>query len=190
MKSFAQIKAIEKANKQRILKICPEANENSGIYVFARKEKGIKYGYVGQAKHLLTRLAQHLAGREQHIDKSLIKHKLWSPENPTGYRVYVYEYPIEQLDEMENKYIVSLANRGYQLRNKTGGSQHENKFGIADNRSAKTYTEGIRRGYDKCRTEVAKLFKKNLVAVINGGENKLKLKALEKWNDFLKGAGE
>ena len=90
MKAYAQIKAIEANNKKRILAICPFVCERSGIYVFFREDSGIKYAYVGQAKHLLTRLAQHLGGYEQHIDRSIKKHKLWDSDNPTGYKIRVY----------------------------------------------------------------------------------------------------
>ena len=43
-------------------------------------EEGIKYAYIGQAKHILTRLAQHLTGY-QHIDLSIRKHGLYSNRN-------------------------------------------------------------------------------------------------------------
>lgn len=83
--NFRQIKAIEKANKERILKVCPSVPESSGIYILTREEAGFRYAYVGQAKHLLTRLAQHLSGY-QHIDLSIKKHGLWSENNPSGWK--------------------------------------------------------------------------------------------------------
>ena len=84
--NYKQIKAIEKKNKERILKICPEVTEGSGIYVFYREEHKLKFAYVGQAKHLLTRLAQHLSGY-QHIDLSIKKHGLYSEDNTNGYKI-------------------------------------------------------------------------------------------------------
>ena len=67
--SFSQIKAIEKANKERWLKVNKDLTDDSGIYILTRvDENGINYGYVGQAKHILTRLAQHLNGHTQHIE--------------------------------------------------------------------------------------------------------------------------
>ena len=71
--NFRQAKAIESKNKKRLLAINPKLNEQSGIYFLTRvDEDGFKYAYVGQAKHILTRLAQHLVGY-QHIDLSLKK---------------------------------------------------------------------------------------------------------------------
>ena len=71
-KNYIRAKAIEQKNKERILAVCSEATDDSGIYWFARSENGFDYCYVGQAKHLLTRLAQHLSGY-QHIDLSIKK---------------------------------------------------------------------------------------------------------------------
>ena len=62
-RSFAQAMAIEKKNKERLLKLNPRLNERSGIYFLTRiDENGFKYAYVGQAKNLLQRLASHLSG--------------------------------------------------------------------------------------------------------------------------------
>lgn len=58
---FKKAKAIEKKNKERLLKVNPKLNEDSGIYFLTRiDENGFKYAYIGQAVHILTRLAQHL----------------------------------------------------------------------------------------------------------------------------------
>ena len=68
---FKKAKAIEKKNKERLLKVNPKLNEDSGIYFLTRiDENGFKYAYIGQAIHLITRLSQHLVGY-QHIDLSL-----------------------------------------------------------------------------------------------------------------------
>ena len=73
----------EAENKARILKDYPWFKDESGIYAFVRIDHaGIKHAYVGQAKKVLTRLAQHLAGYDQHIDLSLKKNGLYSPKNP------------------------------------------------------------------------------------------------------------
>lgn len=188
MKSYAQIKAIEAKNKKRILALCPKVDEDSGIYMFTRIENGIKYGYVGQAKHLLTRLAQHLSGY-QHIDLSIKKHGLYSEDNPTGYKVTVYWCGECELDEMEREFIKEYANAGYQLRNKTVGGQDEGKAGIAPNKPAKGYYDGLQAGYNKARKEVGHLFRLHLNAVIKSNKpNKTQEKALRKFNDFLNGA--
>ena len=73
--NFRQIKAIEQKNKQRLLEVNSKLDDESGIYFLAREdEQGFRYAYVGQAVHILTGLAQHLSGYEQHIDRSLKKH--------------------------------------------------------------------------------------------------------------------
>jgi predicted GIY-YIG superfamily endonuclease len=182
--NFKQIKAIEKANKQRLLKVMPTLTEDSGIYILTREENGFKFAYIGQAKHLLTRLAQHLSGY-QHIDLSLKKHGLKSEENPNGWDITAITFDEAELDKAEQDFIKHYANAGYQLRNKTAGGQGAGKFEIAETKPRKTYHDGIKQGYEKARKEVAKLFEKNLVFSINGKENKLKAKAYEKFAQFI-----
>lgn len=181
---FRQIKAIEQSNKKRLLKAFPDLIDTSGVYILTREENGFKYAYVGQAKHILTRLAQHLVGY-QHIDLSLKKHGLYGKENPTGWDIKFVSYDIRELDEAEKRLIHLYANAGYQMRNKTAGGQGDGKFEIAETKPRKTYQEGIKQGYEKARKEVAKLFDKNLICLINGKENKNKLKAYEKFKLFI-----
>lgn len=181
---YRQIKAIEQSNKRKLLKAFPKLTDNSGIYVLTRTENGFKYAYIGQAKHILTRLAQHLRGY-QHIDLSLKKHGLYSEENPTGWYIEQVGYPESQLNEKEQHFIKVYANAGFQMRNKTAGGQGEGKFEIAETKPRKTYQEGIKQGYEKARKEIAKLFDKNLVCHINGKENKNKAKAYEKFKLFI-----
>ena len=134
--NYRQIKAIEKKNKERILGHCPDIPETSGIYILTREESGFKYAYIGQAKHLLTRMAQHLNGY-QHIDLSLKKHGLWSEKNPCGWKVMWEAFTEEELDVAEQLYIKEYANRGYQLRNKTIGGQGKGKQGLDDQKAPK-----------------------------------------------------
>lgn len=189
---FRRTKAKEKENKGRILKVCPEATESAGIYFMKREENGFKYAYIGQAKHLLTRLAGHLVGY-QHIDLSLKKHGLFSESNPTGWKIGVMECEERKLDELEKKYILLYANKGYQMRNKTDGGQGEGKNGIADNKPSKTYYDGLHKGYENARKDVANLFKKHLAySAISDKPNKYQERALEKFKNFinLNGGGE
>lgn len=116
-------KVIEKKNKERWLKVCPLLADESGIYVLTRKdENGIKYAYIGQAKRILTRLAQHLSGF-QHIDLSLKKHGLLSNENIYGWGVTFRSCDESMLDVQEKNFIRAYAEAGFQLRNKTAGGQ-------------------------------------------------------------------
>ena len=89
--NYKKIYAIKKANEERILKVCPNCPNTSGIYFLLREEDGFKYAYIGQAVRLRERLGSHLSGY-QHIDLSIKKHGLWSEENPTGYKVHFLEF--------------------------------------------------------------------------------------------------
>lgn len=117
----------EIANKKKWTDAFGAITDSSGIYILRRgDEDGIKYAYIGQSNHILTRLGQHLDGY-QHIDLSLKKHGLYSPDNRTGWHLDVFNFPIEELDDMERHYIKFCAERGYQLRNKTAGGQDKGK---------------------------------------------------------------
>lgn len=183
--NYRQIKAIEKKNKERILKLCPDVTEAPGIYVFYREENKLKFAYVGQAKHLLTRLAQHLKGY-QYIDLSIKKHGLYSADNPNGYKISFVTCHIDELDRKEQEYIVKVANLGYQLRNKTSGSQGKGKVGIDANKPHKGYYDGLKQGYKNAQKFVANLFEKHLdYSKKSDKPNKNQEKALEKFEDFL-----
>lgn len=187
--NYRQVKAIEKANKERILKVCPEARDESGIYFLIREESGFKYAYIGQSVRVLTRLAEHLKGY-QHIDLSIKKHKLWSEDNPAGWKVGVIYCGRAELDELEQKYVMMYANAGYQLRNKTGGSQGKGKMDIADN-PTKGYLEGLHNGYKKAQKEIAHLFDLHLKCETKKQPpTKLQIKALEKFESFIGGMSE
>ena len=103
MKSNIQkVKAIESQNKRKILSVNQNVDESSGIYFLTRADdNGIQYAYIGQAKHLLTRLAQHLSGY-QHIDLSLKKHGMFSEGNVYGWKINFLHYPEDELDEHSN----------------------------------------------------------------------------------------
>lgn len=185
-KSFLKAREIERKNKERMLAVNPKINEGSGIYFLTREdEDGIKYAYVGQAKHLLTRLAQHLAGY-QHIDLSLKKHGLYSPENVFGWKVNFLNFPIDQLDAKEQEYVKQYANNGYQLRNKTGGGQGEGKRQIDEYRPAKGYRDGLAQGRKNASREVAEWFDKYLVVTVRSDKpTRYAEHALEKFREFL-----
>ena len=183
--NYRQIKAIEQKNKQRILKLCSSVPETSGIYFLTREENGFKYAYIGQAKHLLTRLAQHLSGY-QHIDLSIKKHGLFSEENRTGWQLKWLPCSVEKLDEFEKHFIKQYANEGYQLRNKTSGSQGEGKRGLDNQKAPKGYHDGIKQGYKNAQKFVANLFDKHLqYSKKSDKPNKIQEKALEKFKEFL-----
>lgn len=184
MKTYAQRLEDERKNRQRILEVCPTANDKSGIYFFYREQDGIKYGYVGQAKHLLTRLAQHLDGL-QHIDLSIKKHGLFG-EKPNGYKIAISWCKECDLNRLEREAIRIYANRGYQLRNHTVGGQDNGKAGLGDGKSTKGYFDGVKHGYNKARKEVAHLFDLHLKAEYKANKpTKNAIKAMEKFEAFL-----
>lgn len=153
---------IEAKNKKRILEINPHVDDGSGIYFLTRMdEDGIRYAYIGQAKHLLTRLAQHLSGY-QHIDLSLRKHGLYTTDNIYGWKIGFLHYPVDKLDKWEQYWIKCYADKGYQLRNKTAGGQGEGKKQIDDYRPSKGYRDGIEQGKRMLARELLSIAEKHL----------------------------
>ena len=185
-KSIAEIKRMEQEIKQRLLLINPKLNEQSGIYFLTREdEQGIKYAYIGQAKHILSRLAQHMTGY-QHIDLSLKKHGLISNNNMCGWNVNFLNFPEELLDEKEQYYIKKYALGGYQLRNKTAGGQGSGKKQIDDYRPGKTYRQGVEQGMKNASRDVARLFEKHLnFSAKNNPPTVNQVKAMDKFEKFL-----
>lgn len=191
-RNIAQAKAIERKNKERLLKLNPKLNDSGGIYFFLREDaNGFKYAYIGQSKEsngILTRLAQHMAGYEQHIDRSLKKHKLYSEDNPYGWRVEFLNFPDSQLDEKEQYYIKQYALAGYQLRNVSLGGQSSGRNMINDTKPAKGYRDGVRYGRISLAKELLHIIDLHLTVKLKEGKenNKVSQKALEKFWDLLK----
>lgn len=190
--NIRKAKAIESKNRNRLLEINPKLDDGSGIYFLTRTdENGIKYAYVGQAKHILQRMCSHLVGY-QHIDLSLKKHKFYSNDNPYGWQLNFLHFPILQLDEKEQYYIKLYAQNGYQLRNKTSGSQGEGKKKIDEYRPAKGYYDGLAQGRKNLAKELNNIIDKHLVVNLKPekANNKVSIKAFEKFNSLLEVEGE
>lgn len=186
-RNIARAKAIEKKNKELLLSINSFLNDNSGIYFLTRiDEDGIKYSYIGQAKHILTRLAQHCVGY-QHIDLSIKKHGWYSADNPYGWKAWCLNFPENQLDEKEQYYIKIYAQRGYQLRNKTAGGQGQGKSQIDAYRPAKGYRDGITQGKKTLARELSHIIDKHLTVALQPGKehNKVSMRAKEKFEALL-----
>ena len=182
---YKRIYAIREKNRKKIKEVCPDCPNTSGIYFLLREEDGFRYGYIGQAKHLLDRFASHLSGY-QHIDLSLRKHGFCSEDNPCGYRVHYLECPINRLDDMEKHYIKKYANAGYQMRNATIGGQGEGKRGMENGKPARTYHDGLKQGYANAQKQVAHWFALHLTASAkNEPPTKNQEKALNKFNKFI-----
>lgn len=184
---FRQRKAIEQKNKRKLLTVNPNLNEESGIYFLTREdENGFKYAYIGQAKHILTRLAQHMVGYNQHIDLSLKSHGLFSKENPYGWNISFANTSEEVLDDMEQRYIKEYA-VGFQLLNKTSGSQRSGKKKIGEYKPAKGYRDGLKQGRINLARELSSIAEKHLKIEIRDDKknNKISQKQFAKFKELL-----
>lgn len=183
-KDIRQIKAIEKANRERLLKVNPDLTDESGIYFLTRVQPE---GYVGQAKHICQRLCQHLSGYDQYVDRSLRAHGLYSEDNPYGYKVNFLPFPENKLDEMEQYYIQKYLENGYRLKNKTAGSQGVGKVKIADFKPAKGYHDGIKAGKKSLAKELSHIIDTHLTVSLKEGKenNKVSQRAFEKFKELL-----
>ena len=183
-KNIARAKAIQRQNIQRLKKLNPDIDNKSGIYFLTRNEPQI---YIGQARHLDERLASHLSGYEQHIDRSLKAHGLYSEDNPYGYKVNFLHYPESKLDEMEQYYIQLYAEKGWALKNKTAGSQGIGKVKIADFKPAKGYHDGIKAGRRSLARELSSIIDKHLTVTLreNKANNKTSQRMLEKFKELI-----
>ena len=189
--NIAMAKAIEKENKKKLLKLNPELNDESGIYFFLREdENGFRFAYIGQAVKILTRLASHMTGYEQHIDLSLRKHKLYDEKkNPHGWRVEFLNFPISELDEREKHFIKLYADKGYQLRNVSLGGQGENRASgsIGERKAPKGYMQGIHQGKKVLARELSNIAEKHLKIEIREDKknNKVSQKQFEKFKELM-----
>ena len=187
-RNIAKAKAIEKSNKQRLLKVNPKLDDESGIYFLTRTdEDNISYFYIGQAVHILTRLAQHLVGY-QHIDLSIKKRGLYSADNPHEWKVNFMHYPKSELDKWEQHWILEYTKRGYQCRyNKTGGGQGEGKEKINEFRPPKGYRDGIKQGKISLARELSSIAEKHLTIEIREDKknNKVSQKQFEKFKELM-----
>ena len=186
--NYRQVKAKERQNKERILRTNPYVDENSGIYILTRiDEEGFRFAYIGQAKRLTTRLAQHLAGYEQHIDLSLKKHGLYSSQNVYGWKIGFEHFDLEELDKKEQYYIKEYAELGFQLLNKTKGSQGAGKQQLSEYKPAKTYRDGLKQGRKSLAKELSNIIEKHLEISLKQGKtgNKTSQKQLEKFLELL-----
>ena len=183
--NYRQIFARKKAEQEKLLKLNPRLTNNSGIYIFIREENGFKYAYIGQAVHLLDRLVSHLQGYEQHIDRSLKKHKLYKADNETGWQLKFFECSQDKLDVLEQQTILDYATAGYQLLNKTSGSQGVGKFTIDEGKERKGYTQGKNDGKIATLKQIKVYFDKYLDFVIKEPQNKIKARKLQEFRELL-----
>ena len=186
--NFRKAMAIEAKNKKKLLEVNPKLDDKSGIYFLTRTdEDGINYFYIGQAKHILTRMAQHMVGY-QHIDLSIKKRGFYSEENPYGWKVNSMYYPVTMLDEAEKQWILNYTKKGYQRRyNKTSGGQGEGKEKINEFKPVKGYRDGLSQGRKNLARELSDIIEKHLIIGLKPEKqnNKISQRALEKFNELL-----
>lgn len=183
-------------NKKIIKEHCPNISEKCGIYMFWRETEEENVAcYIGQAKNLLDRTAQHLMGRKQHIDLSLYKRKWFEPWNKYGWNLRVLEEcdynellnPKEYLDKVEQFYINRYKEYGYELYNVTGGGQIDKAKDIGERQQIKlkSYKNGKNLGAEKVREKIKTYFEKYLDVSIKGKTNKTKERKLEEFKKFI-----
>lgn len=185
--NYKKIYAIEKSNRERLLKVNPKLDDKSGIYFLTRTdEDGISYFYIGQAIKILQRMCSHLTGY-QHIDLSLKKRGFYSADNPYGWQINFIHYPKDELDQMEQYWILQYTKKGYQCRyNKTAGGQGEGKEKINEFKASKTYRDGLKQGYKNASREVSHLFELHLdYKTKSDMPSKNQQKAIDKFDKFL-----
>ena len=194
--NWKQIYAKKKQATETLLKELPNLKNDSGIYILARDdESGLKYAYVGQAKHLIDRLVSHLLGYSQRIDISLRKRGFWRPiDRPYGWILNVMYAKESELDNLEKNTIQEIASRGYQLYNKTSGGQGEGKLGINENKSPKGYRDGLEQGRKNALKEIKEFFDKYLIFAVkqdpscykvNGELKEIYIKKYQEFKELL-----
>ena len=187
-RKLKEIKAKESRNKKRLLDVNPKLDEKSGIYFLTRTdENGENQFYIGQALHIISRLAQHLSGY-QYIDISLKAHGFYSEENPYGYKVNFLHFPQDELDEKEKYYIKQYLDKGWISKNKTAGGQGKGKVQIAEYKPSKGYRDGLLQGKITLARELSHIIDKHLVISLKPGKenNKTSQKQLEKFYELIR----
>lgn len=182
--NYRQVFARKAEIAKKIKSICPNAKDDAGIYIFTREENGYKFAYIGQSLNCLSRLIDHMQGYDQWIDKSIKSHKLYSASNPVGWKIGCLYFPKELLDEKEQYYIRLYADKGYQLRNVSGGGINS-KFGLNDNKTKRGFYEGVGEGIRKTRKDIKVYFDKYLDYSIKQPSNKLKERKFAEFTEFL-----
>ncbi len=97
-------------------------------------------------------------------------------------------FSTDLLDEKEQYYIKQYAQSGYQLRNKTSGSQGDGKRQIDEFRPQKGYYDGLEQGRKNLAKELLHIIDLHLTVKVKDGKenNKVSQKALEKFWNLIK----
>lgn len=178
MDNKERMEILEKS-RNKILKTFDSIPNKAGIYILTRvDEDEFKYAYIGQSKHILNRLAEHMVGY-QAIDLSLKKHDWYSIDNIYGWKIEYLLCDEADLNNLEREYIKCYANLGYQLKNKTKGGQDTGKNGLDNQKPARGYYDGLDAGRKKMLKLVKEYFDKYLDVVIKGESTAVKERKLK-----------
>ena len=79
-----------------------------------------------------------------------------------------------------------MANKGYQLRNKTIGGQDDGKSGMDNQKPPRGYHDGLAQGRKNLARELKHIIDKHLEIRLLKQDNKISQKALEKFWELLK----
>ena len=185
--NYRQIYARKSECEKRIKEVCPQCPNRPGIYAFYRTDPDthIRFAYIGQARSLISRIAQHLQEYD-HLALSLKKRGIYNKEkNPHGWMIRYIECSLEDLDEKETEFIKQWADAGFQLLNKTGGSQSDGKVVFDNKKPSRGYFDGVEQGEKNARRFIADLFAKHLtVSTKRTPPTVNQQKALEKFKKF------
>jgi hypothetical protein len=154
-------------------------------------ENNEKCVYIGQSVDILRRCCEHLSvkAKEQHIDKSLAKHGLWSETNQIGWRVKVLALcDKNELDKAETMFIDRYLKSGeFKVYNVTGGGQLDKSKDIGERQQTKlkSYKNGKNLGAEKVKEQIRIYFEKYLDVIIKGKTTKIKERKLKEFIKFI-----
>ena len=113
---------------------------------------------------------------------------MYSTDNFYGWKIGFEHFDLEELNAKEQYYIREYAGLGYQLRNKTAGSQGKGKTQIDEYKPSKTYRDGLKQGKKSLAKELSTIIEKHLEISLKQGKehNKISLKQFEKFKELLK----
>lgn len=185
MNSNSKISPLEAMKAIRPIITLTMETSQSGIYLYERTdEQGITWFYVGQAKNMYQRQVSHWMGFRQRLDFSIRKRGFKSEENPYGWRFEVLTYcDEEQLNELEQFYIMEYLKQGKQTYNRTLGSQGKGKISTDERKPSKGYYDGKKQGARDLLTKLQTPLK--YVTIAPKDDKKMSLRMFERFMELI-----
>lgn len=178
---YKQVLAIRNNYKKRLLKLLPDIQNKSGIYIYHKiDENGYKGVYVGKAKKLIDRLIDHFMEYD-HIAISLRTYGLIN-EKDFGWSIDYFYCDESELDKKETETLAFWhIEKGYSPYNiNTGGTSGKKDI---KPRTVGGYRKGVDAGYEKARKEVSLMFK--YLKFYKAKDGKIYERMYEKFSNFL-----